>query len=38
MMCGDATKEENYEKLAELLGVNKFDMVFTDPPYNVNYS
>lgn len=37
-MCGDATKEENYEKLKELLGINAFDMLFTDPPYNVNYS
>ena len=38
IICGDSTKQENYEKLLELLGVNAFDMLFTDPPYNVNYS
>jgi DNA modification methylase len=37
-MCGDSTKQENYEKLLELLGAKAFDMLFTDPPYNVNYS
>lgn len=37
-MCGDSTKQENYEKLLGLLGEEKFDMLFTDPPYNVNYS
>ena len=36
-MCADSTKQENYEKLLELLGVSAFDMLFTDPPYNVNY-
>lgn len=35
VLCGDSTKKEDYEKLfgAEELA----DMVFTDPPYNVNY-
>ena len=37
-MCADSTKQENYEKLIDLLGGEKFDMVFTDPPYNINYS
>ena len=37
VMCGDATKQENYEKLAELLWVKAFDDLFTDPPYNINY-
>lgn len=32
LMCGDATKPEDLEKL---LGKTKADMVFTDPPYNV---
>lgn len=35
IVCGDATKKESYEKLMQ--GV-KADMLFTDPPYNVNYS
>lgn len=35
IICGDATKEEDWIKLMK--GV-KADMVFTDPPYNVNYS
>lgn len=38
VMCADSTKQENYEKLIDLLGGEKFDMVFTDPPYNINYS
>ena len=34
IMCGDATKQEGVEKLmAGQLG----DMIFTDPPYNVDY-
>lgn len=37
-MCADSTKPETYEKLKELMGINAFDMLFTDPPYNVNYS
>lgn len=36
-MCADSTKPETYEKLKELMGINAFDMLFTDPPYNVNY-
>jgi len=34
VMCGDATKKEDVEKL---MNGEKADMVFTDPPYNVNY-
>jgi hypothetical protein len=32
IVCGDATKAETYVKL---MGEEKADMVFTDPPYNV---
>ena len=35
LMCGDATGEEDVKKLMD---GKKADMVFTDPPYNVNYS
>ena len=34
LMCGDSTNEEMVNKL---LDGNKADMIFTDPPYNVNY-
>ncbi|QDP48988.1 MAG: putative modification methylase [Prokaryotic dsDNA virus sp.] len=34
LLCGDSTKKENVELL---LDGNKADMVFTDPPYGVNY-
>jgi DNA modification methylase/nitrogen fixation protein len=34
LMCGDSTKKEDVEKL---MAGKKADMVFTDPPYNVNY-
>jgi site-specific DNA-methyltransferase (adenine-specific) len=34
LLCGDSTKEESYTKLFEN---SKADMVFTDPPYNINY-
>lgn len=34
LVCGDATSPDAY---ARLLGGNPVDMVFTDPPYNVNY-
>ena len=35
VMCGDSTNAEHVELL---MAGNKADMVFTDPPYNVNYS
>jgi DNA modification methylase len=34
LMCGDATKIEDVEKL---MGGKKADVVFTDPPYGVDY-
>ena len=34
LLCGDATKSEDVQKL---LAGGLADMVFTDPPYNVNY-
>lgn len=34
LMCGDSTKQEDVEKLRD--GA-LMDMVFTDPPYNVDY-
>jgi DNA modification methylase len=34
LMCGDATNEADVSKL---MNNTKADMVFTDPPYNVNY-
>lgn len=34
LMCGDSTKESD---VAKLMNEQKADMVFTDPPWNVNY-
>jgi len=34
LICGDSTDPEVYKAL---LGKEKADMIFTDPPYNVNY-
>lgn len=33
LMCGDSTKKD----VARLMNGEKADMVFTDPPYNINY-
>ncbi len=33
ILCGDATKAENVKRL---IGEEKIDMVFTDPPYGIN--
>ncbi len=35
VLCGDATLADSYGRL---LGGDLVDMVFTDPPYNVNYA
>ena len=35
VMCGDSTKKEDVERLMD---GKKADMVFTDPPYSVNYA
>jgi DNA modification methylase len=35
IMCGDSTKREDVEKL---MNGKKADMVFTDPPYGINYN
>ncbi len=35
LMCGDSTKQED---VARLMGSELADMMFTDPPYNVNYN
>jgi DNA modification methylase len=35
VLCGDSTVVEN---VAVLLGQSRADLVFTDPPYNVDYS
>ena len=34
VLCGDATKKEDVERLMDN---QKADMVFTDPPYNINF-
>ena len=35
IICGDSTEEGTFRKL---MNERKADMVFTDPPYNINYS
>lgn len=37
LICGDSTLEETHKKLKDMMEINAFDMLFTDPPYNVNY-
>lgn len=34
VLCGDSTKSESYQKI---LSGEKFNLIVTDPPYNVNY-
>jgi DNA modification methylase len=34
LLCGDATKPGDYDRL---MGQDTADMIFTDPPYNVDY-
>jgi len=35
LMCGDGTKEEDVKKL---IGKNKIQMVYCDPPYNIGFN
>ena len=35
LLCGDSLKEESFQRL---LGDEKIDFVFTDPPYGVSYA
>lgn len=35
LLCGDSTKPETWERLCQ---GEKFDLVVTDPPYNVDYT
>ena len=37
LICGDSTDEKTYKELLKKMGIETFDMCFTDPPYNVNY-
>jgi ParB-like chromosome segregation protein Spo0J len=38
LLCGDATVAESYDRVMQGCIGGKADMVFTDPPYNVNYA
>jgi DNA modification methylase len=38
LLCGDATEAASYEALLQGEQGESVDMVFTDPPYNVNYA
>jgi DNA modification methylase len=33
LLCGDGTKQEDVERL---VGKNKIDLIYSDPPYNIN--
>lgn len=35
LLCGDSTKQESWQKLC---GSNHFNLIVTDPPYNVDYT
>ena len=37
LLCGDATKPEDYQKLLNGGGNSVIDLLVTDPPYNVDY-
>lgn len=37
LICWDSTKEETYKELLKRMNIEAFDMLFTDPPYNVDY-
>lgn len=36
LLCGDATRQDDYNRLLD--GIGLVDCVWTDPPYNVNYT
>lgn len=38
LLCGDATKPEDLEKLHSTANIKESDLVLTDPPYNVDVS
>jgi site-specific DNA-methyltransferase (adenine-specific) len=38
LMCADATDNDNLVKLFNTTKVKKVDMIFTDPPYNIDHS
>lgn len=36
VVCGDSTAPQTWARMREFTGGEKFDLVLTDPPYNVN--